>query len=189
MASLEETSVFSRPPSPPPAMLTFAENFPIAVKAVPKALDTFPTAPTTFPRIRTAGPMAAAKAAHFTMDCRWLSSRDRNFSSRPFTLSMICWIVGFRSSPIRWANMSAVFFRFFSLLAVVPYMTLDFCARAVFSSQASAAISCAFANSSVALTARSIVSRRRISLMPISSRTATEEMPSSFISARLSINR
>ena len=70
MASLEEASVLTSPPKPPPAMLTFAENLPMVVKAFPRAPVTVPTAPTTLPKTSTTGPTAAAKAAHFTMDSR-----------------------------------------------------------------------------------------------------------------------
>ena len=100
MATLEEASTFTKPPIPPPAMETEAENLPMAVKAFPRAPVTVPTAPTTLPKTSTTGPTAAANAAHFTMDSRWVLSRERNFCSRALALSMICWMVGFRSSPI-----------------------------------------------------------------------------------------
>ena len=60
--------------------------------------------------------------------------------------------------------------------------------RAVFSCPALMATSCVRANSSLALTARSSVSRRRTSAMPMSLSVAMAEMPSSSIRDRPVIN-
>ena len=97
---------------------------------------------------------------------------------------MICWIVGFRSSPICRANISAVFFRFVNRDFVVAYRLLASLVRAAFSLHALLAVSCAREKSSVALVERSRVSRRRTSLMPISSKVAIALSPSSSILER-----
>ena len=188
MATLEEASTFTKPPIPPPAMETEAENLPMAVKAFPRAPVTVPTAPTTLPKTSTTGPTAAAKAAHFTMDSRWVLSSERNFCSSSPALSMICWIVGFRSSPICRANMSAVFFRLVRRDFVVAYRLLASVVRAVFFAHAALAVACVLLKSSDAFVARSRVSRRRISAMPISSRVLMALTPSSSILERPTIN-
>ena len=103
-------------------------------------------------------------------------------------LSITRSIAGRISSPSVCAYSTALFFRLVSLLARVLYFFAAIVSSAVFSRQASFAISCARAKSSLALVARSRVSRRRISEMPISFRVLTADAPSSSSFPRPSMN-
>ena len=132
--------------------------------------------------------IAAAKAAHFTIDSRCPLSSDRNFCSRSLALSISFWMVGFKSSPICRANMSAVFFRLVRRDFVVSYRLLASSVRAVFLSHALLAVACVLLKSSVALVARRSVSLSRISAIPMSSRVLMALTPSSSILDRPTIN-
>ena len=160
------------PVNPPPALPTAVANFPIPPVTTPSPL-------VSLPKIRITGPIDAAIAANLMSCARWLSSRFMKRSSSSDAPSMSFWMVGFRSLPICRANIMAVFFRLASLLSVVAYRFPASSVSAVFSPHAAVAVTCVLAKSSVAFVARSSVSRRRISLMPISSSTAIALSPSS----------